>query len=120
GCRLYVSTIVACATTVLYSRLARRHLFPQPSLVAMGGHLLASATTSTRDNAFTGGSVATCTTTVCGLAHGRRLCATAARTWTPLYNGVAAVGLLFVLSRCVHLLAVHGRGYAAAVAVDNE
>ncbi|RWW69250.1 hypothetical protein BHE74_00023168, partial [Ensete ventricosum] len=51
-----------------------------------------------------GGRGAACAATVCRRAHGRRLCAAAARAWTPLCSGAAATGLLFARSRCAQLL----------------
>ncbi|RWW49382.1 hypothetical protein BHE74_00044472, partial [Ensete ventricosum] len=99
----------ACAVTILYRRQAQRRHFPQPSLVAVGGHRLAGAAThdnhchcglsgaaSMRDSRCLYWRVIT----VCGRAHGRRLCTATACAWMSLCSGADAAGLLFAHSRC--------------------
>ncbi|RRT63338.1 hypothetical protein B296_00020608 [Ensete ventricosum] len=55
--------------------------------------------------------------TVCGRAHGRRLCTATACAWMSLCSGADAAGLLFAHSRCVQLLLVAA---AAAAVVPND
>ncbi|RZS18876.1 hypothetical protein BHM03_00051202, partial [Ensete ventricosum] len=55
--------------------------------------------------------------TVCGRAHGRRLCTATACAWMSLCSGADAAGLLFAHSRCVRLLLVAA---AAAAVVPND
>ncbi|RWV85710.1 hypothetical protein GW17_00052474 [Ensete ventricosum] len=52
--------------------------------------------------------------TVCGRAHGRRLCTATACAWMSLCSGADAAGLLFAHSRCVRLLLV------AAITMTNS